>query len=222
MRASRWLVAIVASLFALFAAVMALASSHSAYLLATAAVLAITIAATRLSAHAQGRGDLPRSFGWMYTAYVAAVCITGIAVFPAIDRWHDLGQLAVRIHKDGEHCSLALLNPDETTIAMLDDRLRTPFTILDSDASGDSPERLVSDWFNTHGAAGCVLVLLPGHAPGELTRLLDHVHRTKPADDGLAGMLRSRGIASVLHRYDIPQGRRYALLARPDAVAQER
>jgi hypothetical protein len=222
MRASRWLVAILTLLFALFAAVMALATSHAGYLLATAVVLAITIEATRRSARAQGRGDLPDSFGWMYGSYVAAVCVTGVAVFPAIDRWHDLQQLAVRIHKDCAHCDLALLNPDETTIAMLDHGLRTRFTILDTDAPGDAPERLVSEWFNTHGAAGCVLVLLPGHAPGELTRFIDRFHRIKVPDDGIASVLSAQGIASVLRRYDVPEGRRYVLLARPDAAVKER
>src|SRR5581483_111590 len=145
------------------------------------------------------------------------------AVFPAIDRWHDFEQLAGRIHQDSEHCELAVLSPDETTIAMLDYRLRTRFTLLEGDApAGSSPERLISDWFATHAAAGCVLVLLPGHASGELTRLIERVHPVKVPDDGLAGMLKSRGIASVLRRYDIPQGRRYALLGPPDAAVKER
>jgi 4-amino-4-deoxy-L-arabinose transferase-like glycosyltransferase len=213
MRATRWLVAVIALLFALFAAAMAWATSQDAYLLATAAVLLIAVESTRRSARAQTRGDWLRSFGWMYGSYVGAVCITGLAVFPAIDRWHDLAQLAERIHADSEHCQLALLSPDETTIAMLDHRLRTRFTVLDGDAPGaSSPERLVADWFDTHGRAGCILVLLPGHAPGELTRLIERFHHLKPPGDGVAGVLASRGIASVVRRYDVPQGRRYALL----------
>jgi 4-amino-4-deoxy-L-arabinose transferase-like glycosyltransferase len=218
LRATRWLVALIGCAFALFAGVMAFATAQYADLLAMVAVLGIAFEATRRSRGAQRDGDLQSSFGWLYGLYVAAVCITGLAVFPAIDRWHDLASLAKRINEDGQHCELALLNPDETTIAMLDHGLRTRFAVLDAQAAaGASPERLVSDWLNTHGASACVLVLLPGHAPGELTRMMELVHPLKRPDDGVAGTLESRGTASVLRRYDVPQGRRYALLGPPDA-----
>jgi 4-amino-4-deoxy-L-arabinose transferase-like glycosyltransferase len=218
LRATRWLVALIGCAFALFAGVMAFATAQYADLLAMVAVLGIAFEATRRSRGAQRDGDLHSSFGWLYGLYVAAVCITGLAVFPAIDRWHDLASLAKRINEDGQHCELALLNPDETTIAMLDHGLRTRFAVLDAQAAaGASPERLVSDWLITHGASACVLVLLPGHAPGELTRMMELVHPLKRPDDGVAGTLESRGTASVLRRYDVPQGRRYALLGPPDA-----
>jgi hypothetical protein len=60
-----------------------------------------------------------------------------------------------------------------------------------------------------------VLVLLPGHAPGELTALVDRIHPIKAPDDGTAGLLESQGIASLWRRYELPHGRRYALLAPP-------
>jgi 4-amino-4-deoxy-L-arabinose transferase-like glycosyltransferase len=218
LRATRWLVALIGCGFAVFAGVMAFATAQYADLLAMIAVLGLAFEATRRSRGAQRDGDLHSSFAWLYGLYVAAVCITGLAVFPAIDRWHDLASLAKRIKEDGQHCELALLNPDETTIAMLDHGLRTRFAILDAQAAaGASPERLVSDWLNTHGASACVLVLLPGHAPGELTRMMELVHPLKRPDDGVAGILEARGTASVLRRYDVPQGRRYALLGPPDA-----
>ena len=221
MRATRWLVAIIGCGFALFAGIMAYATAQYAYLLATAAVLVVAFVTTRRSARAQNSGDLRSSFGWLYGLYVAAVCITALAVFPAIDRWHDLASLAARINSDGKHCDLALLNPDETTVAMLDHGLRTPFAVLDGQGpDGRSPDRLVSDWLDSHGASACVLVLLPGHAPGELTRVIALVHPLKQPDDGIAGTLESLGTASVLRRYEIPQGRRYALLGPPDRGSQ--
>jgi 4-amino-4-deoxy-L-arabinose transferase-like glycosyltransferase len=221
MRATRWLVALIGCGFALFAGVMAFATAQYAYLLATAATLVGVFEATRRSVRAQTGGDLRGSFGWMYGSYVLALSITALAVFPAIDRWHDLAGLAGRIHNDSEHCDLALLNPDETTVAMLDHGLRTSFAILDPEAgAGGSSERLVADWLSAHGATACVLVLLPGHAPGELTRLVASIHPLKPPDDGIAGTLKSQGTASLLHRYEIPQGRRYALLGPPDAGTQ--
>ena len=221
LRWTRWLVAIIACGFALFPAALALATSHITYLAATLAALAVTVVATRLSAQAQARGDFPRSFGWTYTAYTTALCLMAVATFPAIDRWHDLGQLAQRIHADSAADELALLSPDETTIAMLDNGLRTRFTILATDpavsggGSSDTPEKLVSAWFAAHGTGARVLVLLPGHAAGELTRLLDRVHPVSQPNDGAAGALTAEGVASLLQRYEVPQGRRYALLGPP-------
>lgn len=168
----------------------------------------------RSAATAQRRGLVLRSFEWTYAAYAAALCITSLAAFPTIDRWHDLPRLAGEIHFDAAHGSLALLDPDETTIAMLDRGLRTPFTILNSGA--DSPEDVVSNWFAAHGARAQVLVLLPGHAAGELTPLLERAHLDHPAGDGMAGELVAEGIASILRRYELPHGRRYALLAPTD------
>jgi 4-amino-4-deoxy-L-arabinose transferase-like glycosyltransferase len=212
-RWTRWLVALIVCCFALFPAVLALASDQLLYLVATVVVLAASLTTIRLSARAQRRGELQTSFGWTYASYAAALCVMALATFPAIDRWHDLGQLAERINADSAHRELALLAPDETTIAMLDDGLRTPFTILSTE--GNTPERVVADWFSTHGSAARVLILLPGHASGELTRLLDRIHAGKTPDDGTAGTLESAGIASLEHRYEVPQGRRYALLGPP-------
>jgi 4-amino-4-deoxy-L-arabinose transferase-like glycosyltransferase len=212
-RATRWLVGLLALGLALFPAVLAISSSQPTYLAATAVVLVILFLTIPLAARAQGRGDLPGSFGWTYTSYAAALCVTALATFPAVDRWHDLGQLAQRIHADSAHGELALLAPDETTIAMMDDGLRTPFTILSTE--DNKPEKVVADWFNAHGNAARVLVLLPGHASGGLTQLLAHIYRIKTPDDGTAATLESAGIASLEHRYEVPQGRRYALLGPP-------
>jgi hypothetical protein len=143
-----------------------------------------------------------------------------LATFPAIDRWHDLSQLAQRIHTDSAQDDLALLSPDETTIAMLDNGLKTRFTILPTDpgqagSATDTPQKLVSAWFDAHGNNARVLVLLPGHAAGELTGLLDRLHPVSRPDDGTAGTLAAEGVASLLQRYEVPEGRRYALLGPP-------
>jgi 4-amino-4-deoxy-L-arabinose transferase-like glycosyltransferase len=220
LRWTRWLVAIIACGFALFPAALALATSRLAYLAATLVALAVTFVATRLSAQAQARGDFPRSFGWTYTTYATALCLMALATFPAIDRWHDLSQLAERIHADSAQDDLALLSPDETTIAMLDNGLKTRFTILPTESgtggsATDTPQKLVSAWFQAHGTNARVLVLLPGHAAGELTGLLDRLHPVSRPDDGTAGALAAEGIASLLQRYEVPEGRRYALLGPP-------
>jgi 4-amino-4-deoxy-L-arabinose transferase-like glycosyltransferase len=225
LRWTRWLVVVIASGFALFPAVLTLATAQVSYLIATVIAVLVIIAATRLSARAQQRGDLQRSFEWTYATYATALCLMALATFPAIDRWHDLAQLARHIRTDSAHDELALLSPDETTVAMLDDGLRTRFTVLSSDTVTDAadetnpvartPEQLVAHWFNVHGPSARVLVLLPGHAPGELTQFFARFHPIDSPDDGTAGKLATEGIASLLHRYEIPQGRRYALLGPP-------
>jgi hypothetical protein len=212
LRWTRWLVTVIACGFALFPAMLALASSQPSYLVATVIALLVVFGAARFAARAQASGYLPLSFGWTFASYATALCLLGIATFPAINRWHDLGSLARRIRADSGQQELALLAPDETTIAMLDDRLRTPFTILTPDGTA---EDAIGNWFNVHGPHARVLVLLPGHAPGELTRLFSRVHPIQPPDDGIAGQLVASGVASVLRRYEVPQGRRYALLGPP-------
>jgi 4-amino-4-deoxy-L-arabinose transferase-like glycosyltransferase len=222
LRWTRWLVAIIATGFALFPAVLALATSRVIYLLATVTALVAIIIATRFSARAQRRGNLQRSFEWTYGCYATALCLMALATFPAIDRWHDLNQLARRINSEAARDELALLSPDETTVAMLDDGLQTKFTVLSNDsveAGTDeinrTPEQLVTHWFNAHGPNARVLVLLPGHAPGELTRFFARFHPIRAPDDGTAAALIDAGAASLVHRYEIPQGRRYALLGPP-------
>jgi hypothetical protein len=97
---------------------------------------------------------------------------------------------------------------------MLDFRLETPFTILTATQTTEiSARQLVTDWFRDQGPAARVLVLLPGHAPGPVTLWLGRVLPRSPAEgDGVAGALIATGAADLVQRYELPQGRRYALL----------
>jgi 4-amino-4-deoxy-L-arabinose transferase-like glycosyltransferase len=224
-RWTRWLVTLIALVFAAFPAALAMMDFELRYVLAAAVVLVVSLAAMYSSGKAQNHGDLRGSFGWTYASYVAAVCVMAVATFPTIDRWQDLSKLAGDIYTDSQRSELALLDPDETTIAMLDDKLRTPFTILTTEpqvpgAPAKTREQVVSDWFNMHGPTARVLVLLPGHASGELTRLAERFRTIKPPDDGTADELKSRGAASLERRYELPQGRRYALLGPPPRKRQ--
>src|SRR5579872_1694933 len=174
-----WTRRLIAALACVFAAVLAVlgmgaAMSHSAevpvvldageYLGSAVGVLVLSGYALGRAADAQRRGAVLRGFEWTYVAYATAFCITSLVVFPTIDRWQNLPALAVRIHLDTEGERLALLDPDETTIAMLDRRLRTPFTALATDAH--PAQDIVRKWFGLEGPSARVLVLLPGHAPG--------------------------------------------------------
>jgi len=216
LRASRILIALTA--WALATALILFAAAREARWPSAAAMAVALIAAAHLAlryaAHAQHSGYLLRSLAWTYGAYAAALCLTAPVVLPIIDRWQDLPALAQRIHDDTAHQPLALLDPDETTIAVLDRRLRTPFTILRTASGSGRAQQLVAVWFRAEGPAARVLVLLPGHAPGALTHRLRFLPGAR-AGDGLAGELTAAGSAALVQRYELPQGRRYALLGPP-------
>ncbi|MGH8137213.1 MAG: ArnT family glycosyltransferase [Steroidobacteraceae bacterium] len=224
-RATRVLVGLIVCALIAVLGILAAASSDARYITAAVAVAALAIIALRYAGYVQSRNDVFRGLAWTYTAYAATLTLGGLAVFPTIDRWQDLPALAQHIRDDSRGSPLGLLEPDETTIAMLDHRhlallepvdtlldprLKAPFTILHTDS--ETPERVVSSWFRTHGSQAHVLVKLPGRAPGEVTKLLNRIHPTPEPDDGIAATLASKGLAAIVHRYELPQGRRYALL----------
>jgi hypothetical protein len=211
------LVGAMALVFALALAVLAAAGLGAPVLYAVAACGVIAAAAIALgfAVRAQRNGDYPRSLAWSYAGYALALCLAARMFLPVIDRWQDLPALAARIHSDTAQQPLALLDPDETTIAMLDHGLATSFTVLASGAAG--PRGAVAGWFAAHGPASRVLVLLPGHASGALTEFVARLHAMPSPGDGVAGALAAAGTAALVARYELPQGRRYALLAPPAA-----
>ena len=235
LRCSRWLLALIAWAFAgalgVFAAAGAVPWLEGA--VAALAVIGSVHGALLLAARGEHADNVQQSVGWIYSGYAAALCIAAVIVLPVIDRWQDLPALARLIHMDTAQQRLALLDPDETTIAMLDFRLATPFTILTTadagaagsaaaargaatPAAGISTQQLVADWFRTEGPEARVLVLLPGHAPGAVTLWLGRFLRRAPDNgDGVAESLIASGTAALVQRYELPQGRRYALLGPP-------
>ena len=232
-RLTRYLTALIAWTLAGALAVFA-AAGAARWATCTAIGLAL-IAAVHLAllraARAERCGELQRSVGWIYGGYAAAVCLAALVVLPVIDRWQDLPALARRIHADTAHEALALLDPDETTIAMLDHGLATRFTVLRSGADprearsmargsdtlrdSMSAPQLVAGWFHSAGPAARVLVLLPGHAPGAVSEWLGRFLPAAAPGDGPAGALTAAGTAALVQRYELPQGRRYALLGPP-------
>jgi hypothetical protein len=218
LRFTRYLMVLIA--WALAGALAVFAAAGAASRPASAGVAIAVLGAAHLASvparRAERRGDFQQSLGWAYSGYAAAVCLALLLALPIIDRWQDLPALAARIHADTAHERLALLNPDETTIAVLDRGLTTPFTILTADAAGsaESTQQAVAAWFRT-GPEARLLVLLPGHAPGEVTRWLGRFLPRAAPGDGIAGTLIADGTASVVQRYELPQGRRYVLLGPP-------
>jgi len=215
LRITRFLVALIACLFAVVLAILAAVETQlimiAADLTVAAAVLALTLTALRRGAALQRSKEYAASIAATYTAYAVAFGATALVVLPVIDRWQDLGLLAQRIQRDCPAGELAVLDPDETTIAMLDHRLRTAFTALSPPPHESA--RAVADWFRAHGAQACLLVLLPGHAPGDVSRLIGRWYPLESPGDGAAAALAAAGSARIGIRYELPQGRRYALMS---------
>ena len=212
LKATRVLVLGIALVMALATALIAAASGGDAIdvlvlpmLIALLAILCL-MKARRLDAGGEHIGGLATTVA----AFAIAVALGSVATFPAIDRWQDLPAMARAIHHDSEGKPLALLQPDETTLAMFDDSLRSaPLSI---NAKGGLAIGAVSDWFCEHPDDGRLLVMLPGHAPGEVSRLLGRWWHARLPGDGDAGSLERDGVAKLLLRYELPHGRRYGLM----------
>jgi len=209
-RAIAWIIAAALLLLGAAGSIAVITAIAGALL----AVACAHVACTRATL-AQREAGVSAGLGWTYTGYVAALSVACMVTFPVIDRWQSLPLLAQRIHADSAGRALALLDPDETTIAMLDRGFATPFTLISS--AGHGPQAAVSLWWQAHPRDGRVLVLLPGHSSGNLTQFLGRFITLTPAPDGVAADITRAGAAAIVERYQLPQGRRYALLGPPPA-----
>ncbi|HRX90604.1 MAG TPA: hypothetical protein P5528_14280, partial [Steroidobacteraceae bacterium] len=148
----------------------------------------------------------------IFVAYVATILVGANELMRALTPWYDLPKVAAEIHADVADTPCGLLQPDETTIAMLDYRLRTRCQILRGPTTASA--ELASRWFEVQGARARLVVRLPGRAPGEVSALLAELGlRQRAPRDGLAADLVAQQIARIERRYAMPHGRRYALLA---------
>ena len=222
---TRVLVALIALLFAAFVALVATEGYPVALRVElTMAVIGTAFVALLAAAKAQSRGDVQQSLICTYGAYVGMLCLAAFAAFPAVDEWQNLPLVAEAVHLDCRNKPLGLLDPDETTIAILDSGVPAPAAFLAGSSRapavvlsthGADSEQVVASWFRSRGSQARILVNLPGHAVGPITRLVSRFSSGAPPDDGIVRALVARGVASVVRRYDLPQGRRYALLGPP-------
>lgn len=139
--------------------------------------------------------------------FVVAMVAVSVCLTPFFNRMQDLLTLAAHIDQDTAHTQLAILDPDETTIAMMDYGRGRSIELLVTD------EAHLMDAARTWLAASSqrrLLVLLPGRASGPLARVIKP--RPNDSSDGVAGKLQSSGVAQIEARYELPHGRRYAVL----------
>jgi hypothetical protein len=91
----------------------------------------------------------------------------------------------------------------------MDHGLLTPVTLIEGDER-DLPQ-MTSQWFIAH-PGGLMVIKLPGSASGQLTQLVNRIRMQKPPGDGLLFTLEQVRAARLVARYELPQGRRYALV----------
>jgi len=209
---TRWLIGFVALALGAGLLVFARAGECSWPAALTAVVLLVLAAAALLSLarRAQQRADAPTALTLAYAAYVTPLCLAACVAFPVIDRWQDLGALARAVRSDTRGEPFALLAPDETTLAIIDHGDTQGYAVLDHNDAATA-----SAWFTRHGPRARLLVLLPGHGTGDLTRYLGRWVPVAAPGDGVAAALVDAGAARIVRLYELPQGRRYALLGPP-------
>ena len=207
LKATRGVVIAIAAVVALAAAAIAVANEADLVdMLVIPALIAVLTVVFLLNARRlAAAGEYSGSIASTTAAFAIAVALGCVSIFPAVDRWQDLPSLGRAIHRDSAGRALALLQPDETTLAMLDDSLLTPPFSIRTRADA-------ANWLCQHASDGRILVMLPGHASGEMSRLLGPLWRAKRPGDGDAASFERNGVATLLRRYELPHGRRYALM----------
>jgi 4-amino-4-deoxy-L-arabinose transferase-like glycosyltransferase len=191
----------------LFAVALIVATSepalpYSTFLLAAGAIAAV-IALISARRHLQMQRPRP-VVTWLFAAYLTGFMATAGVMFPVMDRWQDLSAVVRDVDRDLGSRRLVLYRPDETTVAIVD-----RFTHGNRHASSaetiDDLKRQLGD-----GEKTAMLVLLRGHANGPVDSRLRSwgFPVAKPARAPELDGLRAEYV------YEVPMGRRYALLAR--------
>ena len=114
--------------------------------------------------------------------------------------------------EDGRRKIVATYTSERAAIELME-RLQARAALIDPHSVG--PTDMSTKGSAAHPQGGRVLVLLPGHASGKLRRWLGQFHTDPDPGDGVAAVLMNAGAARLVRRYELPQGRRYALLGPP-------
>ncbi|MEJ1966856.1 MAG: glycosyltransferase family 39 protein [Gammaproteobacteria bacterium] len=171
------------------------------------AVTGIAVAVARRNARAH---LWPKTLAASFGAFLFALVATALTIFPAMDRWQDLRSLAKAVERDTRSRPLAIFAADETIVAAMGDAdaaARPTYQKADSIAASRA---LLADSDRT-----VFLVRLGGVGDGPvLQRLRSLGMKMKtPAPPPSIRELAATLNLSVEKLYELPQGRRYALLS---------
>ena len=210
LKATFWFVSVIAFVLLACAAFMAItepARTMSLPIFFTG--VGLTFAALICARRALPLGEWRAQLAWMFGAFAASLVASVIVIFPTLDRWQDIASVIRRIDSDASTHPLVLFRPDETTLAIVDrvaekhrDHIQIAASIQEGAALLSQPVQPV------------FLVQLAGKGDGpQFKKLRAWGIKTphalpSPVIQELAAGLR----LSVQGVYEVPQGRRYALL----------
>jgi 4-amino-4-deoxy-L-arabinose transferase-like glycosyltransferase len=218
MSATVWLVTLLATV--LFASAAFIASADDAALRFAPLATGIAIgaaAAMWLSWRMLRRGEWSRAMAATIAGFLLSLLATAAVVFPAMDRWQDLDRLVRAIDRGAAGRPIALYSPDETTVATLDRVLGARAAHLARATSIPAARALLA------GADPPVFIIrLKGRGTGAVIERLKslgvRVRVRPPGETPELHELTTRLPLVVEQIFELPQGRRYALLARPADV----
>ncbi|MEP7245796.1 MAG: hypothetical protein ABI885_19270, partial [Gammaproteobacteria bacterium] len=209
MKATVWLVALLAIVLFVASGFIASADAAARSFAPVAVVGALaSLVALGFALRSLRRQAWPRAIAATFCAFVLAFFATAVTVFPAMDGWQDLGALVRRIDHDSGDRPLTVYAADETIVAALDRalagrRIARPADIPSARVlfQAQSPPVL--------------LVKLNGVGDGSVLRRLKSLGvklRPPPEAPVVQDLVIQLGLV-VERVYELPQGRRYALLS---------
>jgi len=178
---------------------------------AIAAIGVLAAAVLAIRADSAARHDRPRHAQLaLLLAYCLLLIVPAWPLYREVDAWQDLESVARSIESDGRGRPLILMAPDETTQAVIDMYARGDAELVPGPfgaaALTELRERLARE------PDALVVTLLPGRELAGAFR--ERAERLKPQalDDEVPTWIAAAGL-KIAHRYALPNGRRYALLA---------
>lgn len=198
------LVAVVLWIFAvdMWAALDARASYIA---ISAAGLIAAAVLATHAGSAARHARVVP-ALGALLLAYCALLVGPASQAYRQVDAWQDLAAIGRALQLDSAGKPLILFAPDETTRAMIDMYARTSVSVVQGPVSDAAIELLNANVRRVPGSL--VVTQLPGRSLGPG---LPSIAQRQGAAADLPWLQQSQ--LQVLHRYALPNGRRYALLA---------
>jgi 4-amino-4-deoxy-L-arabinose transferase-like glycosyltransferase len=200
---------------AAFAAALAIVGTewldHPMLDLALSGAALIAAGALALQATRAGRAALPGALLALLAAYCLLISVPAAALYRSVDAWQDLASIGRAVRADASGRPLILMAPDETTRALIDLFARRDVELvpgpIDATAIARLRARLASE------PEALIVAQLPGRElVGPLRRLAERfAHATALEPEREPGWILAARLR-ILHRYALPNGRRYALL----------
>jgi 4-amino-4-deoxy-L-arabinose transferase-like glycosyltransferase len=171
----------------------------------------LVVAASAERPAAPARAALPGALLALLASYCLLISVPAAALYRSVDAWQDLASIGRAVRADAAGRPLILMAPDETTRAFIDMFTRPDVELVPGPADAAAIARLRERLASLPTAL--VVAQLPGRElVGSLRRLAERFpHATAREPEGEPGWILAARLR-VLHRYALPNGRRYALL----------